>query len=157
MNKINTKKVKTMKFLKTIVCTMAIITMATFTSSAQSKVDGKTEKFILLFRGGDTHPQTANDSKEAKEYLQSWINWMQGLGQKGILVGGENLQRTGKQVNGKSKVVTDGPFTVAKEMVNGYLIVSAKDINEAVEIAKGCPIFQENGKVEVRPLQKLEN
>lgn len=82
---------------------------------------------------------------------------MQGLGQKGILVGAENLQRTGKQINGKSKVVTDGPFIQAKEMVNGYLIINAKDIDEAVEIAKGCPIFQENGKVEVRPVQKLEN
>lgn len=146
-----------MRNLKALVFTMAIMTVAVISSYAQSKVDGKTEKFIFLFRGGDTHPQTANDSKEAKEYLQSWITWMQGLGQKGILVGGENLQRTGKQINGKSKVVTDGPFIVAKEMVNGYLIVSAKDIDEAVEIAKGCPIFQENGKVEVRPLQKLEN
>jgi hypothetical protein len=112
------------------------------------------EKFMFLFRGGDTHPNNANDSKEAMAYIQSWITWMQGLGQQGILVGGESLQRTGKQVNGKSKVVTDGPFIEAKEMVNGYLIVNAKDINEAVEIAKGCPIFEENGKVEVRPVQK---
>ncbi len=44
-------------------------------------------------------------------------------------------------------------------MVGGYLIVNAKDINEAVEIAKGCPIFEENGKLEVRPvqIQKLKN
>lgn len=146
-----------MKNLKTVVFTLAIMTMATISSFAQSKVDVKTEKFMLVFRGGDTHPQTANDSKEAKEYIQSWMTWMQGLAQKGILVGGENLQRTGKQVNGKNKVVTDGPFIVAKEMLNGYLIINAKDLNEAVEIAKGCPIFQENGKVEVRPIQKLEN
>jgi hypothetical protein len=146
-----------MKNLKTVVFTVAIMTMATMSSYSQSKANDKTEKFMFLFRGGDTHPQTANDSKEAKEYIQSWITWMQGLGQKGILVGAENLQRTGKQVNGKSKVVTDGPFIVAKEMVNGYIIVNAKDIDEAVEIAKGCPIFKENGKVEVRPVQKLEN
>lgn len=146
-----------MKNLKTVVFTVAIMTMATISSYAQSKVDGKMEKFVFVFRGGDTHPQTANDSKEAKAYIQSWMTWMQGLGQKGILVGGENFQRTGKQVNGKSKVVTDGPFIQAKEMVNGYLIVNARDINEAVEISKGCPIFEENGRVEVRPLQKLEN
>jgi hypothetical protein len=146
-----------MKNLKTVVFATVIMTMAAMNSYAQSKGDGKTEKFMFLFRGGDTHPQTANDSKEAKEYIQSWITWMQGLGQQGILAGAENLQRTGKQVNGKSKVVTDGPFIVAKEMVNGYIIVNAKDIDEAVEIAKGCPIFKENGKVEVRPVQKLEN
>ena len=41
-------------------------------------------------------------------------------------------------------------------MVGGYVIVNAKDMNEAVEISKGCPIFNENGKVEVRPIQKME-
>ena len=44
----------------------------------------------------------------------------------------------------------------AKEMVGGYLIVNAKDIHEAVEISKGCPIFEEEGKLEVRPVQKME-
>ena len=112
------------------------------------------EKFMFLFRGGDTHVHTAKDSKEVKEYIQSWITWQQVLGEKGILVGGEPLQTLGKQVNGKNKVVSDGPFTEAKEIVGGYLIVHAKYINEAVEIAKGCPIFEENGKVEVRPIQQ---
>ncbi|SHE58950.1 YciI family protein [Chryseobacterium takakiae] len=112
------------------------------------------EKFMFLFRGGETHVHNANDSKETVEYIQSWTTWMQGLGQKGILAGGEPLQTTGKQVNGKDKVVTDGPFIEAKEMVGGYLIVNANDIDEAVEISKGCPIFEENGKVEVRPIQQ---
>ncbi len=112
------------------------------------------EKFMFLFRGGDTHIHNAKDSKETMEYIQTWTTWMQGLGEKGILAGGEPLQTTGKLVNGKNKVVTDGPFMEANEMVGGYLIVNAKDINEAVEISKGCPIFEENGKVEVRPIQK---
>ena len=112
------------------------------------------EKFMFLFRGGETHVHNANDSKETMEYIQSWTTWMQGLGQKGTLAGGEPLQTTGKQVNGKDKVVTDGPFIEAKEMVGGYLIINANDIDEAVEISKGCPIFEENGKVEVRPIQQ---
>lgn len=145
-----------MKNLKTLVVTLAIMTMATISSSAQSAVEAKKEKFMLIFRGGDTHLQNANDSKEAKEYIQSWITWMQDLGQKGILVGGENLYRTGKQIIGKNKVVTEGPFIVAKEMLNGHLFILAKDINEAVDIAKGCPIFQENGKVEVRQVLRSE-
>ena len=112
------------------------------------------EKFIFLFRGGDTHVHTAKGSKEEKDYIQSWDTWMGGLGQKGILVGGDPLQTTGKQVNGKSKVVIDGPFLEAKAILGGFLLVNAKDIDEAVEIAKGCPIFEEDGKVEVRPVQK---
>jgi hypothetical protein len=113
-------------------------------------------KFIFLFRGEDTHIQTASyDLKEVREYIQLWITWQQDLGEKGILVGGEPLQTTGKQVNGKSKVVTDGPFMEAKETIDGYLIINAKSIDEAVEIAKECPLLtKENGKVEVRPIQK---
>lgn len=112
------------------------------------------EKFMFLFRGGDTHVHTAKDSIEAKEYIQSWITWQQDLREKGILAGGEPLQTIGKQVNGKNKAVTDGPFQESQIMVGGYLIVNAKDIDDAVEVAKGCPIFEEDGKVEVRPIQK---
>lgn len=114
------------------------------------------EKFMFLFRGGENHAHNAQDSKAATDNMQAWMNWMQGLAQKGILVGGEPLQPTGKQVTGKKKSVTDGPFMEAKEIVGGYLIVNAKDINDAVEISRGCPIFEEDGKLEVRPIQKME-
>jgi len=114
------------------------------------------EKFIYLFRGGDNHAHNAAESEVAAKNMKAWMDWMGSLQQKGVLKGGEPLQPTGKQVNGSKKVVTDGPFVEAKEMVGGFLIVSAKDINEAVEFAKDCPIFAENGKLEVRPIQKME-
>jgi hypothetical protein len=41
-------------------------------------------------------------------------------------------------------------------MVGGYVIVTAKDMNEALEISKGCPIFEENGKLEIRQIQKMD-
>lgn len=112
---------------------------------------------MFLFRGGDTHVHTAKDSEEEKAYIQSWMSWMQDLGQRGILAGGEPLQTTGKQVSGKDKIVADGPFSEGQAMVGGYLVINALDIDEAVAIAKGCPIFNEDGKVEVRPLQNLAN
>lgn len=114
------------------------------------------EKFMYLFRGGVNHAHNAQDSEVAKRNMQNWMNWMKSLGEKGILAGGEPLQPTGKNVNGKKKIVSDGPFTEAKELVGGYLIVNAKDINEAVEISKGCPIFEEDGNVEIRQVQKME-
>jgi hypothetical protein len=114
------------------------------------------EKFMLLFRGGENHAHNASDSRAAQKNMQAWMDWMQGLQEKGALVASEPLQPTGKQVTGTKKVVTDGPFMEAKEIVGGYLIVKASDINEAVEISKGCPIFDENGKVEIRPIQKME-
>jgi hypothetical protein len=123
---------------------------------AGSKKQNKMEKFMYLFRGGENHADNAQESEAASKNMQAWMTWMESLQKQGALVGGEPLQRTGIQVNGSKKVVTNGPFIEAKEMVGGYLIVNAKDIHEAVEISKGCPIFNEDGKLEVRPIQKME-
>jgi hypothetical protein len=112
------------------------------------------EKFMYLFRGGAS--SISNISPEAMQaHMQKWMGWMESLAKDGTLAGGEPLQTTGKQVNGSKKTVTDGPFIEAKEMVGGYLIVNAKDIDHAVEISKGCPIFEVDGKLEVRPIQKM--
>lgn len=109
------------------------------------------EKFIYLFRGGLT--PTNNDEWQA--HMQKWGAWIQNMQQSGTYVAGDPLAANGKQVNGTKKVITDGPFTEAKEMVGGYIIVNANDIDHAVEISKDCPIFDEDGKVEVRPIQKM--
>lgn len=113
----------------------------------------KMEKFILLFRGGHTHISTAHSEAEMK-IIQMWNVWMKGLAEKGVLAGGDALHVSGKHVKGTKKVVADGPYALGNEMVGGYLIVHANDIHDAVEISKGCPILDEDGSVEVRPIQQ---
>ena len=61
----------------------------------------------------------------------------------------------GKVVSGSQKVVKDGPYAEAKDVVGGYITVEADDIAQAVELSKGCPILEAGGSVEVRPVQKL--
>ncbi|MCU0335123.1 MAG: YciI family protein [Chitinophagaceae bacterium] len=86
--------------------------------------------------------------------IQTWNAWMQGLAEKGLLAGGDALNVSGKHVAGSKKVVADGPYAIGNDMVGGYLLVHASDIDEAVEISKGCPILEEDGSVEVRPIQQ---
>ena len=113
------------------------------------------EKFMLLFRGSDVYQP--GQSPEALQTLkQKMIHWIVDLSEKGVHVASEPLEPTGKQVNGKKKVMTDGPFGEGRDIIGGCTIVQAKDINEAVEIAKGCPILASNANIEVRPLQKME-
>lgn len=114
------------------------------------------EKFIFIFRGGINHAHNANDSEAAAKNMQAWMNWIGSLIKNGTLVNTDPLQPSGKQVSGINKTVTDGPYVEANEMIGGYLVVNANDIDNAVEISKGCPIFDEDGKVEVRPIQKME-
>ena len=55
-------------------------------------------------------------------------------------------------VKGNQKIVTDGPYAEAKDVVGGFSVIEAKDLAQAAEISKGCPILEVGGSVEVRPL-----
>lgn len=110
--------------------------------------------FLYLFRGGNPTPPATPAEMQAE--MQKWVGWMKALGAKGQLKGGEPLDRSGKVVRGTAKTVTDGPYAEAKDLVGGYLIVTAKDLNEAVELSRGCPILEhDSGTVEVRALHKM--
>ena len=56
---------------------------------------------------------------------------------------------------GAGRTVTDGLFAEAKDVIGGYSIVAAKDLEHAVELTAGCPIFAVGGGVEVRPLMAM--
>ena len=68
---------------------------------------------------------------------------------------GHPLDRSGKMVKGLSRDVHDGPYAEAKDLVNGYLLIETGTIEQAVELSKGCPIFEDAGSVEIRPIMKL--
>jgi hypothetical protein len=109
-------------------------------------------EFVFLYRGGarDRSPE------QMQQVMQKWMAWMKDLGAKGHLKDrGQPLERAGKLVQGKQKIVTDGPFAEAKDVVGGYTLIEAEDLSEAVELSKGCPIFEVEGAVEVRPVMKL--
>jgi len=114
------------------------------------------KEYLFLFRGGDG--ATLQQSPEKwQAHMQKWMQWMGDLSKEGKFVGAQPLNQTGKQVIGNKKVVTDGPYMEGKEIVGGYLICKANSYDEAVEIAKGCPILEfEDGNVEVREIQELK-
>jgi hypothetical protein len=109
-------------------------------------------EFVYLYRGGESGRSPEN----AQQIMQKWINWMKELGAKGhIKDQGQPLEPTGKLVKGKQKTVTDGPFAETKDVVGGYTLIEARDLQQAVELSKGCPIFEADGSVEVRPVMKM--
>jgi hypothetical protein len=110
-------------------------------------------QFLYLYRGGDDVPMSP---EQMEQRMQKWVAWMADLGAKGYLKErGNPLEETGKVVKGKSKTVTDGPYAETKDVVGGYTLIEAKDIADAVEASKGCPIFEIDGIVEVRPIMQM--
>ena len=109
-------------------------------------------EFVYLYRGGES----GRSPELMQQTMQKWMTWLKDLGQKGhIKDQGQPLERAGKLVKGKSKAVTDGPFAEAKDVVGGYTLIEARDLDQAVELSKGCPILEDGGSVEVRPLKKF--
>ena len=88
--------------------------------------------------------------------MQNWMAWFKELGQKGhIKDQGQPLERSGNWSKGKQKTVTDGPFAEAKDIIGGHTLIEARDLEQAAELSKGCPILEVEGSVEVRPVMKL--
>jgi len=105
-------------------------------------------RFLFIYRGGSHREMTPDQMQQS---MQKWGKWIGDAMQKGwMLDPGDGLDGEGRVVKGK--VVTDGPFVEAKEMVGGFSIVQADSIDAAAEFAKGCPGLQNGGTVEVRRL-----
>lgn len=109
-------------------------------------------EFTYLFRGRDT----SASPEQMQKHMEKWLAWFKELGDKGhVKDPGHPLEATGKVVKGKQKVVNDGPYAEAKDIVGGYMLIEASDLTHAVELSKGCPILEVGGSVEVRPIQKM--
>lgn len=112
------------------------------------------EKFMLIFHGGQPEGMSPD---EIQAHFGKWFAWIEKLNKTEQYVSGEPLLPGGKLVSGKNgKTVTDGPFTEGKEVVGGFFIIKAKDLDEAVTIAKDSPDFDLHGTVQVRQVMKMD-
>jgi hypothetical protein len=113
----------------------------------------KMKEFALIFRLKDIA-----DFKPSPEQMQERMNWLGSIAAQNKLVDKGNtllpVQGSAKTVK-PGNLITDGPYTEIKEFISGYIIVRAENIDEAVEMAKGNPVFSIGGNIEVRELLKL--
>lgn len=113
-------------------------------------------EFILLYRNSEEARREAMSPEKRQQSMQKWLDWMRDLEQQGHLKdGGRPLDPTGNVVRGTAKSVVDGPYAETKDLIGGYSIVLAENLAQASELAKGCPILNGGGSVEVRPVLKM--
>jgi hypothetical protein len=99
-------------------------------------------KYILGFHGGGAMP---TDPAVAEKSMAAWISWYKSMGNAVIDMGTPALAK--KTVAG-DRVVDGG----GANPLTGYSIIEAGTIDQAVTLAKGCPIYAANGSVEVAEL-----
>jgi hypothetical protein len=112
------------------------------------------EKFMYIFFDGNSSNLSA-DGQQAQ--MQKWFAWVEKLQKEQRYVSGEALLPGGKKITGSKKTVTDGPFAESKELVGGYFVIHAKDLNEATAMAKDYPDFELGGTIEIREVIKFDN
>lgn len=113
----------------------------------------KKNEFMLLFRfepNNDYQPT-------ASEMEQSYQQWGAFIGKIAIqekLVSTHQLGFEGVQISA-DKSLSNGIYVANNQMLGGNMVVKANSMNEAVEIAKDCPILSMGGTVEVRGITPM--
>jgi hypothetical protein len=112
----------------------------------------ESKEFMLILRGG-IHPRDMQP-EQIQALMAKFGQWMSQMQSCGQVRGVGRLEDDGRRLSRKhGQIMTDGPYVEAKEIIGGYFLISAPDLNQALDIAKQCPILENEGTVEVRPIQ----
>ncbi len=104
---------------------------------------------MLMFRGTDWHQGLSPE--ELQQLAGQMMAWFKRLTEEGKAIGGNPLDREGIIVSSRNgRVVADGPFAESKEAIGGYFLLEVGGLDEAVAIARECPLLAHGLKVEVR-------
>ena len=113
-----------------------------------------TNEHLLLIRG--THWASGMSPAELQRVMTDFYSWVDGIKNKGLLLGAQPLMEEGKLVTGAHGVaVTDGVFVESKEAIAGYFLINVESTTEAVRLAQECPILAHGAQIEVRPIADL--
>jgi len=113
-------------------------------------------EFLLIFRRDFTNKEEQPSPEQMQATIKPWQDWF------GSIAAQDKLARPLQRWDGKgvvvknNKSVTNGPYVEIKESIGGLIIIRARDYEEAAEIAKGCPILELGGNVEIRMASAIE-
>jgi hypothetical protein len=111
--------------------------------------------YMLLFWAPKHLLAAPRSPEQATESGERWHAWAEELKEAGHSVTGAQLEAAGQCVRGAQKIVAEGAFG-SDHLMGGYFIVSASSLEQATELAKGCPVLQNGGTVEVRPIMETD-
>ena len=97
-------------------------------------------KFVLAYHGGGGMPET---EEEQAQLMQEWQGWFASLGD--AVIDGGNPFSHASTISPDGTVIAGGP----ENALTGYSVIAAADMDDAVAKAKGCPVLNSGGTVEV--------
>ena len=96
-------------------------------------------KYLFVYHGG-SQPET---EEEGQKEMDAWGSWLASMG--AAVVDGGNPVGQSYTVEGDGSVAENGGPNPA----SGYSLIEASDLDDAIAKAKGCPILNSNGSIEL--------
>ncbi len=114
------------------------------------------KKFMLIFLGSD-YQTLGISQEELQSRMGKWFAWTQKMQEQGVMVSGDALDAdTVRHVSGPDRTVTDRAGSEIKELVGGYYIVKAENLDAAMKIAEDYPDYDLGGTVEIRQVMEFD-
>ena len=110
-------------------------------------------QFMLLIENGDWGGISPKDQEAT---IQKYIAWVRTMREKNQFVAGDELKPGGKRLIANGSSVVDGPYAETKESIGGYMLIEAANLDQATDIARGCPTFGHGGAVQIKEIQVHE-
>lgn len=112
-------------------------------------------EFMMIFRN-EYNPTSMPSPEQMQASIKQWQDWIGGIAAQGKFISTNRLGFEGKTLK-PNNVIADGPYAEVKEIIGGYILVKAATIDEAIQLAHGCPILHIGGHVEVRNVMPMNN
>ena len=105
--------------------------------------------FMILLHENDGAWRKLSEA-ERQALLEKYYAWVHELRNKDLMRDGNPLAEGGRVLRVADGEIVDGPYTETKEVITGYFLIEAENLDAATEIAKGCPALGHGETVVIR-------
>ena len=112
------------------------------------------KELMMIFVGGD-YEQSELSPDQIQSRLAKWNQWVDDLKKDDNFINGRALKPRAVSV-GEGHVVTDGAYVETKELVTGYFLLKANNLEQVIEMSKDFPEYDIGGTVQIREIENFE-
>lgn len=114
-------------------------------------------KEFMFFIKNEGNPVARLSAEQQQAHVEKVGAYIARLVAEGKMKAAQPLEMAGSILSLKNGSFVDGPFNETKEVISGYYHILAKDMAEAISIAKADPRFEDGDwRIEIRPIMKVE-